>query len=372
LGSDQTGMKVLISSTYWDLADHRKAVIDSIRRLGLVPVAMEVFGARPQEPLEACLSEVASADLFVGIYARRYGHIPKHSQTSVTEAEFWHAAKLCKPIFCFVVDDRHPWPSEFVEAEPAQTHLRRLIGDIESMLVRDTFTTPDVLASRVATSVGRYLLAQSQQADGRSTVDRFVELTLVDVVTMLHVDLMRLFCVAGSDLARRVNASRYAEFVDVADLHIAELRLYTSRLGPSAPAALIGLCSDVERRLGWLLTRLRREPHLDRGWPEFMSVLRESSQSVATLASLAGGNQYEAKSLQALEAAAQTLTLPGTTLSAPDEFVRRRFAAQSHVVAGLQATEGLAIATVRDDIDRRLAVPYFALDLALIRQALQA
>ena len=203
-------------------------------------------------------------------------------------------------------------------------------------------------------------------------VDRFVELTLVDVVTMLYVDLMRLFCVAGSDLARQVNAPRYSEFVDVADLHIAELRIYTSRLGPSATSAVIRLCSEVERRLGWLLTRLRREPYLDRGWPEFLSVLRESSQSVATLASLAGGNEYEARSVQALEAAAPTLTLPGTTLSEPDEFVRRRFAAQSHVVASLQETEGVAIATVRDDIDRRLAVPYFALDLELIRQALPA
>ena len=71
---------------------------------------------------------MASADLFVGIYARRYGHVPKHSQTSVTEAEFWYAAKLRKPIFCFVVDGRHPWPSELVEPEPAQTHLRRLIA----------------------------------------------------------------------------------------------------------------------------------------------------------------------------------------------------------------------------------------------------
>jgi hypothetical protein len=290
----------------------------------------------------------------------------------VTEAEFWHAAKLNKPIFCFVVDDRHPWPSEFVEPEPAQTRLRRLIGAIDSMLVRDTFTTPDVLASRVATSVGRYLLAQSRQDGGRDTVERFVELTLVDVATMLHVDVMRLFCVASSDAARRANASRYAEFVDIADLHIAELRLYTSRLGPSAPSRLIGLCAEVERRLGWLLTRLRREPYLDRGWGEYLSVLRESSQSVAALASQAGGNDYEAKSLHTLEVAAQTLALPEIMLSAPDEFVRRRFAAQSRIVASLQASEGLAIATVRDDIDRRLAVPYFALDLALIRQALRA
>jgi hypothetical protein len=35
----------------------------------------------------------------------------------------------------------------------------------------------------------------------------------------------------------------------------------------------------------------------------------------------------------------------------------------------MQKAGGFAIATIRDDIDRRLAIPYFALDLALLRKA---
>jgi len=68
-------MKVFISSTYDDLKDHRKAAHDELERLGLHVIWMEAFGARPMESTEACLKEIEECDLFVGIYAHRYGYI---------------------------------------------------------------------------------------------------------------------------------------------------------------------------------------------------------------------------------------------------------------------------------------------------------
>ena len=150
-------MKTFLSSTYQDLAAHRKAAVEALERLGQQAGRMEVFGARPEEPLTACLAEIDDSDLFVGIYAHRYGFVPPGSTTSITEAELDHAAKSNKPIFCFVVNDDHPWPPKMIEEGDGKQRLKALKDGIGAGLVRDVFTTPEDLAVKLATSVGRYL-----------------------------------------------------------------------------------------------------------------------------------------------------------------------------------------------------------------------
>lgn len=152
-------MRVFVSSTYKDLVDHRRAVADALERLGLGLDRMETFGARPDGAPRACLSGVEASELFVGIYAHRYGYIPGGSAVSITEAEFDHAFNLRRPTFCFFVDEGYPWPEDLREGEPGRSQLRKFRERVEKLVVRDSFTTPEVLAGRVATSVGRYLLA---------------------------------------------------------------------------------------------------------------------------------------------------------------------------------------------------------------------
>ena len=154
-------MKTFLSSTYVDLIEYRRAAKDALERLGAQVGRMEVFGARPEEPLEACLAEIEACDLFIGIYAYRYGHIPVDSEISITEAELRHAEEHSKPIFCFLVDEGYPWLPKMIEGEPGKTKLTELKNTISSTIVKDTFTTPDNLASKVGTSVGRYLSSKT-------------------------------------------------------------------------------------------------------------------------------------------------------------------------------------------------------------------
>ncbi|GJL60365.1 MAG: hypothetical protein NPIRA03_32220 [Nitrospirales bacterium] len=154
-------MKVFLSSTYEDLIEYRQKAIEILERLGHQVRCMEKFVAQPVEPSEACLSEIEVCELLVGIYAHRYGHIPDGYVESITEAEFRHAKKLNKHLFCFVVDPNYPWPSEMRERKPGRTRLKALKKEIESSLVRDTFTTPDNLASKIASSVAYHLIQRS-------------------------------------------------------------------------------------------------------------------------------------------------------------------------------------------------------------------
>lgn len=156
-----TAMKSFLSSTYVDLIEYRRAATEALARLGQQVGCMEIFGARPVGPSDACLSEIQDCDLFVGIYAHRYGYIPDDAMISITEAEFLYARKLNKPIFCFVVEADHPWPPEMIENEPGRAKLIALKAALSSSLVRDTFTTPENLAYKIATSVGHYLTQSS-------------------------------------------------------------------------------------------------------------------------------------------------------------------------------------------------------------------
>ena len=170
-------MKVFISSTYEDLADHRAKVAEAVERLGQQGVRMEVFGARPTEATEASLEEVDESDVFVGIYAHRYGFVPSASGPSITQMEFNRAKEVHKPILCFVIGEDHPWPPKHVEREPGRTQLATFKRDMGGRLVQGTFNTPEDLAFKVAASLGRYLLRQKLQSDLAEASKRTPEIT---------------------------------------------------------------------------------------------------------------------------------------------------------------------------------------------------
>ncbi len=148
-------MKVFLSSTYNDLIEYRKAAHDALEQIGLHVVWMEAFGARPEESTKACLDEIENCELFIGIYAHRYGWIPDKDEFSITEQEFNHAQRLGKPIFGFVVNDEHPWSPRHIEYEK-KVKLDAFLDKVKKQPV-EFFTTPDNLANNIASSVGRYL-----------------------------------------------------------------------------------------------------------------------------------------------------------------------------------------------------------------------
>ncbi len=159
-------MKVFISSTYRDLIEHRRAVIDILLRLKVQPIAMEFFGADPNEPKQVCADEIQDCSLFIGIYAHRYGFIPEGDQKSITEQEFNLAHELGKPCFCYVVDEDHPWLPKMIEDEPGKSKLAAFKAQLDKALTRDTFTTADNLAAKVASRLGRSLAEHGQPVLG--------------------------------------------------------------------------------------------------------------------------------------------------------------------------------------------------------------
>ena len=154
-------MKVFFISTYIYLTVHRQKAAEAIEWLGQHGVRMEVFGARPLEPANTCFEEIATSDALVGIYAHRYGHVPAESDKSITEQEFDFARQQGKPAFCFIVEDEYPWLPRHIESEPGRAKLQGFKQRIRTLMVVDLFTSPEDLAFKVASSLGRFLLTKT-------------------------------------------------------------------------------------------------------------------------------------------------------------------------------------------------------------------
>jgi Domain of unknown function (DUF4062) len=97
--------KAFISSTSVDLHEYRQAAIQVCNELGLVPIAMEFFEAMGKGAGAGSKQELDDADLYIGIFAHRYGYIEEG-----TEMEFDYAAELQLDRLCFVIDPDHDWP----------------------------------------------------------------------------------------------------------------------------------------------------------------------------------------------------------------------------------------------------------------------
>jgi Domain of unknown function (DUF4062)/NACHT domain len=149
--------RIYVSSTFSDLEEFRKEVSLALRRLGHEDVAMEYYVAEDRRPLDRCLSDVASCDVYVGIFAWRYGYIPKENnpeQRSVTELEYRQALATGKKCLIFVLSEDAQWPMTKVERPALDriTALRQEILSSERHVV-GTFETADELTRKVNEAV---------------------------------------------------------------------------------------------------------------------------------------------------------------------------------------------------------------------------
>jgi len=96
---------VFVSSTYEDLKEHRRKILDLLLELGLEPHGMEEFGSRNEDPLQTCLDEVSRCKIFICILAMQYGSIEKITGKSFTELEYDEATKIGAHIFSYLIDE---------------------------------------------------------------------------------------------------------------------------------------------------------------------------------------------------------------------------------------------------------------------------
>jgi hypothetical protein len=126
--------RIFISSTSYDLREHRSAAQRVASNLHLTRIVLEDFesdGRNP--PLHECLRRVREeADVLVVILAKRYGWVPSEDwpdlppeQTgkSITWLECLEARRKGIAVLPFVLDEEAEWPEQLEE-----TNRREALG----------------------------------------------------------------------------------------------------------------------------------------------------------------------------------------------------------------------------------------------------
>lgn len=106
--------QIFISSTFADLEEERRMVMEAIISLNCFPAGMEMFPATDTEQLNYIKSVIDQSDYYVLILAGRYGSLAKDG-ISFTEKEYQYAKRSGIPILVFIRKNIELLPSKYVD-----------------------------------------------------------------------------------------------------------------------------------------------------------------------------------------------------------------------------------------------------------------
>jgi tetratricopeptide (TPR) repeat protein len=152
----KTRPDVMISSTSADLQEHREKAALAIRKSSMFPLGMEDMGAMDADAVKASLAYVDKAEIYLGVFAHRYGYIPPESDISITEMEYNRAVERGIPRLIFFIDPDHPVKADTVETGIGAEKLAEFKKRVGGERVRDLFTTPDDLFVKVRNALFEY------------------------------------------------------------------------------------------------------------------------------------------------------------------------------------------------------------------------
>ena len=156
-------LNIFVSSTFDDLIDYRQSVNAALRDMGIK--TLDVFAEKTQEAdlLQTSLLAMQNADLFLGIYASRYGALLDEQDISLTERLYNESDKLELPRFIYIVDPREDWAISYMHTDYYGARMRIFLDRLkqENPNLRH-FTTPDDLVEKLTFDLARFRTQQPE------------------------------------------------------------------------------------------------------------------------------------------------------------------------------------------------------------------
>lgn len=136
-------MKVFLSSTYADLTDYRRAVMDVLQECEVLFKGMEFFGATEHKAIDTCLKNIAESDRVIVLIGSRYGSRQSDNGPSYTEAEIQEAIRINKPIQAYFLDlDNVPVLAKYVDTGQDAIDLKKLKKYLSDKFTTAIFNSP--------------------------------------------------------------------------------------------------------------------------------------------------------------------------------------------------------------------------------------
>ena len=96
-------IRLFLSSVRRGLEELRAQIEERLRTAKFDVANMEIFGARPELPLESCLAEIRKCDALILIVGPRYGALTDAGDVSFTHEEFREACRRGIPALAFIL-----------------------------------------------------------------------------------------------------------------------------------------------------------------------------------------------------------------------------------------------------------------------------
>lgn len=144
---------VFLSSTFEDMKEYRKAIIDRIIKRRMVPICMENWGANANKVTSVITDEVKKADIYLGIFGTRYGYVDENTNMSMTEIEYREALASNKPILVYIAKNA----KDDITTGGNSQKMLELLTEIEKERIVYYFNSIDQLGEQVFADLERYI-----------------------------------------------------------------------------------------------------------------------------------------------------------------------------------------------------------------------
>lgn len=148
--------QVFVSSTYTDLVDERKEVIQALLELDCIPVGMEMFPAADDDQWTLIKRLIDDCDYYILIVGGRYGSLNSEG-ISYTQMEYEYAGSKNIPVISFL----HKNPENIVkgksEKDPPKEEKLKVFKELVQKKLCKYWETPSELGSQVSRSLVRLI-----------------------------------------------------------------------------------------------------------------------------------------------------------------------------------------------------------------------
>jgi hypothetical protein len=220
--------QVFISSTYTDLAEERREVIQALLEMDCLPAGMEMFPATSDEQWTLIQQVIDESDYYVVIVGGRYGSTTPEG-ISYTEKEYDYAVETGKPVLGFV----HAKPEEIAlgKSQPEmQAKMDAFRAKVMSRLVKP-YTSASELGSVVSRSMiraikqypaegwvrGQHAMTPETQAELAELRAKVKELELEVQASTIEIARIPEDLASGEDTYDMEVVSDYVELADMDD-----------------------------------------------------------------------------------------------------------------------------------------------------------
>lgn len=144
--------QVFVSSTYIDLMDERKELVQALLELDCIPSGMEMFPASNEDQWSLIKRVIDESDFYVLIIGNRYGSLSNEG-ISYTEKEYDYAITQNIPTLAFIHADPESIAFKYSELDPDKIEkLNKFREKVQKKFVK-FYSSPEDLGGKLSRSL---------------------------------------------------------------------------------------------------------------------------------------------------------------------------------------------------------------------------